>query len=105
MSPEATILIINIALLGFAYLWAYPSLPVKTWRAIMVRDVAISVAALTLAAALFAGRNITFHMVLFNTNWLVFSIITMMLIETPLFAWFAQKHNLRLNDLDPRDDD
>jgi len=40
MSPELTLLIINAVLMGYAYLWAYPSLPEKTWQAIAWRDVA-----------------------------------------------------------------
>jgi hypothetical protein len=31
---------------------------------------------------------------LINGNWFAFSIITLMLMELPLFAWFARKHDL-----------
>ncbi len=100
MSPEATILIINAALLAFAYLWAYPSLPHKSWNAIMWRDVVISVAALVLAGALFLGRGLAFDMILFSTNWFIFSFVTMSLMEIPLFIWFARKHGLRFDESD-----
>lgn len=100
MSPEFTLLTVNAVFLGFAYLWAYPSLPQKTWRAIMLRDVAISVAVLLVAAGLFAGRGISFRLVFFDTNWFVFTAVTMMAMETPLFAWFARKHGLTFDDLD-----
>jgi hypothetical protein len=100
LHPEATILIINAALLAFAYLWAYPSLPEKTANAIMWRDAVISIAALVLAAALFASRGITFNMFVFDTNWFVFSLVSMMLMEIPLFIWFARKYDLRFDDAD-----
>ena len=100
MSPEAIILTINLVLLGFGYLWAYPNLPTKTWQAIMIRDAAISTGAVMLAGLLFAGKGISFSLILFDTNWLVFSILTMCVIETPLFAWFAQKHDIRFDDTD-----
>lgn len=100
MSPEATILIINAVLLAFAYAWAYPNLPEKRWQSIMWRDAVISIAALVVAGLLFAGRGFTFNLVLFETSWIVFSIITMLIMETPLFMWFSHKYDLRFDETD-----
>jgi hypothetical protein len=100
LSPEATILITNAALLAFAYLWAYPSLPEKTAQAIMWRDAVVSIAAMTLAGALYARHEVTFSMIIFDTNWFVFSILSMMLMEIPLFIWFARKYDLRVDGID-----
>ena len=100
MAPELTILIINAVFLAYAYLWAYPSLPEKTWRAIMARDIAISLAALGVAAALYWGRGERFSLVLFQTNWFVFSALTLMAMETPLFLRFAKKYGLTWEDPD-----
>lgn len=100
MSPELTLLTINAILLGYAYLWAYPSLPKKTLRAVMTRDIAISAAALVLAALLFAGKGIAFRMLFFGTNWFVFSIVTLCIMETPLFFWFAKKYDLSFDEWD-----
>jgi hypothetical protein len=98
MSPEATILIINAVLMAYAYLWAYPALPEKTWRAVMVRDTAISFAALGLAGVLFWGTGLRFSMIVFETNWFVFSILTLFAMETPLFLWFARKYGMTFDD-------
>jgi len=38
--------------------------------------------------------------IFFETNWLAFSIGTLLVMETPLFAWFARKHNLTFDDWD-----
>lgn len=100
MSPEFIILTVNAVFLGFAYLWAYPSLPQKTWRAIMTRSVAISCAAILVSAALFAGRRIPFDLVIFDTNWFVFSALTLFVMEIPLFLWFSQKYDITLDDDD-----
>lgn len=100
MSPELTLLIVNAVLMAYAYLWAYPSLPEKTLSAIMIRDMAISAAALIVAAALFWGSGIRFSLIFFDTNWLIFSILTLFLMETPLFFWFAKKHGIDFSDFD-----
>lgn len=100
MTPELTLLIINGVLMAYAYLWAYPALTDKKISAIMYRDMAISVAALGIAGALFWGSGIQFSMVLFETNWFWFSVITLFAMETPLFFWFANKHGIDFNDFD-----
>ena len=94
MTPEATILIANAIFLAFAYLWVYPTLAAKSINLIMAYDLAISAAALLVAGLLFWGSGISFSLILFHTNWAVFSIITLLIIEAPLFAWFAKKHGL-----------
>lgn len=99
MTPELILLTVNAVLLAYAYLWAYPALTEKTMRAVLVRDVAISVAALGIAGALYWGTGARFSLLLFETNWFVFSIVTLSIIETPLFFHFAKKHNLSFDDL------
>lgn len=99
MSPELTLLIVNAVLLAYAYLWAYPALKEKTWRVIMVRDLGISFAALTVAGLLYWGSGVRFSLVLFQSNWLAFSFVSLMIMETPLFIWFAKKYDLRFDDL------
>lgn len=100
MSPELIQLIINAVFLGYAYLWAYPKLTERTLRAIMIRDMAISAAVLTVSWLLFAGKSIGFSLLFFETNWLVFTLVTMCVMETPLFVWFANKYGISFNDLD-----
>ncbi len=95
MSPELTILVINGVLMAFGYLVAYPALTDKTLAAILWRDTAISLAAVVLAGLLFWGKGLAFRLVLFDTNWLVFSVITLMVIEVPFFAWFARRYDIK----------
>ena len=100
MSPEFKILTINLVFLGFAYFWAYPSLPEKTLRAILVRSVAISAAALFVSAALFFERSVTFNLLFFDTNWFVFAVLTLFAMEIPFFIWFSQKYDITFDDED-----
>lgn len=95
MSPELTVLVINAILMGFAYLVAYPMLTEKTLPAILWRDAVISGAALVLAGVLFWGTDAAFSLIVFDTNWFFFSVITLMVIETPLFLWFARRYDIR----------
>lgn len=96
MTPEATILIVNAIFLAFAYLWVYPSLKTITINLVMTYDLLISSAAVLVAGLLYWGSGTSFSLLFVSSNWAVFSIITLLIMEAPLFAWFAKKHNLKL---------
>ena len=100
MTPELKILVINGVLMAYAYLWAYPALTEKKLSVIMRRDLAISAAALLIAGAIFFGTGARFSLVFTETNWFLFSILTLFAMETPLFFWFARKYDLDFNDFD-----
>lgn len=100
-SPEAQLLIINGVILAVAYLGIYPSLEEKTLNRIMTIDVVLSVLALTVAGALFWGTNVSFSLVLFDTNWAVFTIVTLFVMEVPLFLHFAKQNGIKLFEDDP----
>lgn len=96
MTPELTLLAVNAVFLAFTYLWVYPGLPDKTLALIMRYDLIISTAALVVAGLLFWGSDTGFSLIVFSVNWAVFSLVTLLIMEIPLFAWFAKKHDLTL---------
>lgn len=98
MSPEATLLVVNAVFLGFGYLIVYPMLPVKTALIILRYDLAITVAALTVAGLLYAGRGIGFDLVLFHAPWWVFSVLSFALMEVPVWEWFRRRHGISYDD-------
>lgn len=96
MTPEATLLLVNAIFLAFAYLWVYPNLTVKTMTLVMRYDLIITLACVTVAGLLFWNTGTRFSLIFFSSNWAVFAIVTLLIMETPLFLWFAKKHNLKL---------
>lgn len=96
-APEIQILILNGVILAVAYLGIYPGLQHKTLNRMLAVDLALSALALTVAGALFWGSGVPFNMILFEVNWAVFTIVTIMLMEVPLFLWFAKKHGISLS--------
>lgn len=100
LPPEAQILIINAVILGVAYLGIYPSFKTVTLTKVAVADCVLSGLSLLVAGALFWGTGVEFSMLLFSTNWFGFSILTMLLMELPLFHWFCQKRGLKPFEID-----
>jgi hypothetical protein len=100
-TPEIKILILNAVILAVAYLGIYPSLQEKTLNRIMAVDVVLSVLSLIVAGGLFWGTGVAFTLLFFKTNWAVFAILTLFVMEVPLFVWFARKHGIDIfNDPD-----
>jgi predicted membrane-bound spermidine synthase len=97
-SPEAQILILNGVILGVAYLGIYPSLREKTLNRVMAIDLVLSIIAITVAGALFWGSAISFTLLFLKVNWAVFTVVTLMLMEAPLFLRFAKQHGIKLWD-------
>ncbi|ROU04137.1 hypothetical protein [Histidinibacterium lentulum] len=98
MPPEAVLLCINAAFLAFGYFWVYPGLEEKTALAISLRDVAITGAALLVAGLLYAGHGLRFDLLFVETRWWVFSFLTMLAMEMPLFFWFTRRHGIDWSD-------
>lgn len=98
MTPEAKILILNAASLAVAWFGIFPSLREKTLIALARADSLVFVAVLAAVAGLFAGRGIGFSLVLFETNWFVFWLVTYLLMELPLMLWFCKRYKIKLRD-------
>lgn len=96
MPPELAILVINAAFLAFAYGWAFPSLPHKTWPALLRADLAILAAAGLVVWLIWGGSGTRFSLILFDTNWLVFWLVTGTAMEAPLLRAFCRRHGLDL---------
>ncbi|WP_322889101.1 MULTISPECIES: hypothetical protein [unclassified Yoonia] len=103
-TPELQILILNATILGIAYYGIYPTLREKTANRIVTVDFVLSVLALCVAGAWFWGTGVSFNMLLFHGNWALFTIITMMLMEIPLFIHFARRYGIKLTFDDDEDD-
>lgn len=94
MTPELKLILADIVLFGFAYFWAYPKIVAPTGIKIMWRDGVVTVIAFMVGAWMFAGTQTAFNIIVIDTNWFIFQVIMICVIETPLFLWFAIRNRL-----------
>jgi hypothetical protein len=95
MTPEVQIILINAAGLALAYGAVYPRLLPITMVKIMVADALVTLVLLGVSAALFWGAGAQFWLLGFYVGPVLFALITLMVMEAPLFLWFAKKHGLK----------
>lgn len=100
LSPETHLFLLNAGLLGVAYFGVYPGLRVKTLGRIATIDAAVTAMAVSLAGAWYWGSDVVFNLLIFQTNWLIFTLVTLFVLEIPLVVWFLRKYGS-----DWRDDD
>ncbi len=103
-APELQILILNAVILGVAYLGIYPTLREKTLNKIMVIDLVLTGLALLVAGGWFMGGGVAFSLVLFEANWVIFTLVTLFVMEVPVFLWFAKRHGISLHFDNDQDD-
>jgi hypothetical protein len=94
MSNELLVVFYILATLAVAYLWFYPkvignNVKLMAWMDILVTGIPVGISAL-----LFWTEDPSFRLVFFETNWFFFTIIAMVLIETPIFLLYLRARNL-----------
>ncbi|WBU64526.1 hypothetical protein [Paracoccus aerodenitrificans] len=96
MSPEMKLLTINAVIILIGYLLINSSMPEKTREKLIRNDMVLTLLSVVTAAALFAGDGIRFSLILFETNWFWFAVLTMAAMETPFLIWFCRRHGIDL---------
>jgi hypothetical protein len=94
MSNELLVIFYILVTLAVAYLWFYPkvignNVKLMAWMDILVTGIPVGISAL-----LFWTEDPSFRLVFFDANWFFFTIIAMVLIETPIFLLYLKARNL-----------
>jgi hypothetical protein len=100
MGPYLTVLSINAALIAVAYGLVYPRLSPLTARRMTHADLVVTALALGSAGLLFAGRGLGFEIGPVPLRWWGFSLLSMMIIEAPVFWAFCRARGVSLRNPD-----
>jgi hypothetical protein len=95
MSPELTLISVNIIVIMIAYFLIYPNAAGSDARKITNNDIIASCISLFVAGSIFWGSQQEFNMILFSANWFWFAIVTYLIIEIPFMLWYFNKHNVK----------
>ena len=91
---ELLIISLNIIILLITYFYICPRFVGSNIKKLIINcRIAISIA-LFISGIIFANTNTEFNMLLFKTNWFLFTFITYLIIEAPLATKYIKKHNL-----------
>lgn len=94
MSPEAHILFINLVLVTITYLFIYPRFAGRDLNKLFLNDLAAMLIALLVSGVIFSGSRAEFSLLVFDTNWFWFCLLTYMIIETPFALRYIKKYRV-----------
>ena len=96
MTPELQILTVNAVCLTIAYFGIYPSMRNLTLGRLAVADAVVTVLAIGTSGALFAGSGQRFNLVLTQSGWFAFALLTFALMALPMMILFLRRHGDRI---------
>lgn len=94
MSPELTVIILNLVLIVFSYQVLYPKIVGNSLNRLLANDTMATLVALVVAASLYAGSNQRFSLLFLTVNWFWFTLISYSLMELPLAMRYMHRHGM-----------
>jgi hypothetical protein len=96
MAPEVVVLLINACGMVLAYGVIYPRLLPITLGKMMLADGVITAILVAISVAVFWDSGLRFWLFGWHVGSGLFALITLLIIEAPLFSWFSKRHNIKL---------
>ncbi|MEK9536483.1 MAG: hypothetical protein VWZ99_04990 [Aquiluna sp.] len=94
MMNELLVVFYLMATIAVAYLWFYPKFVGENVKLMMWLDVVVTSIPLGISALLFWQSDPVFRLFFFDLNWFFFTLITMFLIELPIFLLYLKARGL-----------
>ena len=98
-NPEQFVLTVNAVILLCAYFIVYPRFAGADQNRLAINDLIANACALLVVGFNFWGSEERFDLLVTEVGWFGFTVMTFLLMELPLFFWYARRHQLfRSND-------
>ena len=91
---ELLVVFYLMATIAVAYFWFYPKFVGENVKLMMWLDVVVTSIPLGISALLFWQSDPVFRLFFFDLNWFFFTLITMFLIELPIFLLYLKARGL-----------
>jgi len=93
-NPELVIILLNLSILSFSYLWFFPRVAGSNGVDLAKYDAISFVVAMSISAYLFYDTFIEFNALFATLDWFWFSMITFFVFETPFALWYFNKNDV-----------
>ena len=93
-SPEQFVLLVNAVILGCAYFVVYPRFAGADQTRLAINDLVANACALLVVGLNYWGTGERFSLLVMEVGWFGFTVATFLLMELPLFAWYARRHGV-----------
>ena len=91
---ELIVLIIVVSWLALAYLWLYPRFAGNNVKKMAYLDMVLTTIPIGVVGLIFWVPDPPFRFIFFDTNWFLFSLLTYVIIELPMYALYIRARGL-----------
>jgi hypothetical protein len=91
---ESLVVFVILATLAASYFWIYPKYAGNDVKKMAWLDFALGFIPVGTSAILFWESDPTFRFIFFDTNWFIFTLLAITLLELPLFFWYLKARGL-----------
>jgi hypothetical protein len=91
---ELLVVFFVLATIAAAYFWVYPKFAGDNVKLMAWLDIALTAVPVGLSAAFFWQSDPVFRFIFFDTNWFLFTILTMVVLELPMFYFYLKARGL-----------
>jgi hypothetical protein len=96
VSPELSVLLLNLTIILVAYLSIYPKLAGNSFNKISVYDLFTSGFSLLVVGLHYWGSGHAFNIIITDINWFWFTFLTYGVIEIPIMLWYFKKQKIKV---------
>jgi hypothetical protein len=83
-----------LATLAASYFWIYPKFADNDVKKMAWLEVGLGFIPIGISALLFWVSDPKFNLIFFETNWFVFTLVVLVILELPLFFWYIKARGL-----------
>ena len=94
LSPELTVILLNVGITLLAYLSVYPTLAGNDFNKIALYDFGTSSIALAIVGYHYWSSDYQFDLLVADVSWFWFTLATYTAIEIPVMLWYFKKHKV-----------
>lgn len=94
MSPEQFVLLVNAVIIGCAYFIIYPRFAGADQNRLAINDLIANACSLVIVGINFWGTGTQFDLIVIDLGWFGFTVVTFLLMELPLFAWYVRRYGV-----------
>jgi hypothetical protein len=91
---ESLVTFVVLATLAASYFWIYPKFAGNDVKKMAWLDAGLGFIPMGISAVLFWVSDPKFNLIFFETNWFVFTLVVLLVLELPLFFWYIKARGL-----------
>lgn len=91
---ESLVIFVVLATLAASYFWIYPKFAGNDVKKMAWLDMGLGFIPMGISALLFWVSDPKFNLIFFETNWFVFTLVVLVILELPLFFWYIKARGL-----------